>query len=366
MPFGKKKKPESDLKRSKRGQNKQDILKLLVKKFGESTVWVPDKAGHINYPKVEVIPTSSLSLNWVLSRGGIPRGRITLIYGPESSGKTTLCHMIIADIQNLGGKVALIDAETSVEPEYLRKCGVDIDNMYLLQPDTAEQAYTMAERLVVSNQVDAIIIDSVAALITQAELEGEVGDQHVALQARVNARFLKRLNTALKGSKTAIILIQQVRDVIGGGGMRFGPQYSIPGGRALKHWSSIILEVVKGPQMKTGKKYKGFMMKARTKKNKVGPPFRSVDIPIMVERGADGEYDYVNLALSSGAIKKNKGIYYIKKKAIATGYRATYAKLTSNQKVKSYIDGKINEMLAKWADLSGDPGGKDDTDKETE
>jgi recombination protein RecA len=249
----------------------------------------------------DAISTGALSLDLALGIGGIPRGRVTEIFGSEASGKTTLAQHIIAEAQKAGGIAAYIDAEHAFDPRYAANCGVNLHNLYVSQPDTGEQALEITETLVRSSGVDVIVVDSVAALAPKAEIEGEMGDAHVGLQARLMSQALRKLSAAISKSKTAVIFINQLREKVG---VFFGNPEVTPGGRALKFYSSVRIDLRRGESIKQGTETVGSRVKARVVKNKVAPPFRSAEFDIMFNYGISKEGNLVDLGVSTGLVKK--------------------------------------------------------------
>jgi len=249
----------------------------------------------------DAISTGALSLDLALGIGGIPRGRVTEIFGSEASGKTTLAQHIIAETQKSGGIAAYIDAEHAFDPRYAANCGVNLSNLYISQPDTGEQALEITETLVRSGGVDVIVIDSVAALAPRAEIEGEMGDAHVGLQARLMSQALRKLSAAISKSKTAVVFINQLREKVG---IVFGNPEVTPGGRALKFYSSVRIDLRRGDSIKQGTEMVGTRVRARVVKNKVAPPFRSAEFDIMFNHGISREGNLVDLGVTTGVIKK--------------------------------------------------------------
>ncbi len=278
-------------------------LANLKKRFGEGTIM---KLGEAERSKIAAIPTGSLSLDLALGIGGVPRGRITEIYGPESSGKTTICQHIIAEAQRMGGIAAFVDVEHALDPDYARRCGVNVDDLYISQPDTGEQALEIAEALIRSGAVDVVVIDSVAALVPRAEIEGEMGDSHVGLQARLMSQALRKLVGAIKTSNTALIFTNQLRQKIG---IMFGNPETTSGGMALKFYASVRLDVRRIEGIKSAGNTVGSRTRVTVKKNKVAAPFRQAEFDIMYNKGISKSGDLLDLGATMGIIDK-RGAFY--------------------------------------------------------
>jgi len=288
--------------------DKEKALELAIsqieKHFGKGSIMKLGEAA-IGSP-IESIPSGSLALDLALGVNGIPRGRITEIFGPEASGKTTLGQHIIAEVQKRGGMAAYIDVEHALDPAYAANCGVNIDDLLISQPDTGEQALEITEALVRSGAIDAIIIDSVAALVPRAEIEGEMGDTHVGLQARLMSQALRKLAAAIGKSGTAVIFINQLREKVG---IIFGNPEVTPGGRALKFYSSVRIDLRRIETIKQGNEAVGSRVKARVVKNKVAPPFKSAEFDIMFAHGISREGDLVDLGVALDIIKKTGAFF---------------------------------------------------------
>nr|AAK15321.1 RecA [Thermus thermophilus HB27] len=277
----------------------ENALKAIEKEFGKGAVM---RLGEMPKQQVDVIPTGSLALDLALGIGGIPRGRIVEIYGPESGGKTTLGLTIIAQAQRRGGVAAFVDAEHALDPLYAQRLGVQVEDLLVSQPDTGEQALEIVELLARSGAVDVIVVDSVAALVPRAEIEGEMGDQHVGLQARLMSQALRKLTAVLAKSNTAAIFINQVREKVG---VTYGNPETTPGGRALKFYASVRLDVRKsGQPIKVGNEAVAVKVRVKVVKNKLAPPFREAELEIYFGRGLDPVADLVNVAVAAGVIEK--------------------------------------------------------------
>ncbi len=289
-----------------------------------------------------VISTGSMSVDLALGVGGVPRGRVLEIYGPESGGKTTLSLHIVAEAQKAGGVAAFIDAEHALDPTYAKAIGVDIDNLLVSQPDTGEQALEIAELLVRSGAVDVVVIDSVAALVPRAEIEGDMGDTHVGLQARLMSQALRKLTGVLSKSKTTAIFINQIREKIG---VMYGNPETTPGGRALKFYSSVRMEVRRVTDVKVGADKVGNVTRVKITKNKVAPPFKEAEVSIMFGQGIDKLGDLINIATDLDIIQKSGSWYSYGSERLAQGKEKTAALLQENEAMVAEIKNKVVTQL---------------------
>jgi len=319
---------------------KQKALELAIgqieKRFGKGSIMKLGESAAMS--PVEVIPSGSLSLDLALGVGGIPRGRITEIFGPEASGKTTLGQHIIAETQKRGGIAAYIDVEHALDPSYAGRCGVNVDDMLISQPDTGEQALEITEALVRSGAVDTIVIDSVAALVSQAEIEGEMGDTHVALQARLMSQALRKLAAAIGKTRTAVIFVNQLREKVG---IVFGNPEVTPGGRALKFYSSVRIDLRRSDTIKEGTEAIGSRVKARVVKNKVAPPFRSAEFDIMFDHGISREGDLLDLSTELGLVSKSGAFFSYGDIRLGQGRENAKQYLAHNPELAQEIEQKI-------------------------
>ncbi len=318
------------------GQIEKRFGKGAIMKLGESTAMFP----------VEIIPSGSLALDLALGVGGIPRGRITEIFGPEASGKTTLGQHIIAEAQRRGGVAAYIDVEHALDPDYAGRCGVNIDDMLISQPDTGEQALEITEALVRSGAVDIIVIDSVAALVPQAEIEGEMGDAHVGLQARLMSQALRKLASAIAKSGTAVVFINQLREKVG---IFFGNPEVTPGGRALKFYSSVRVDLRRADTIKQGDVAIGNRVKARVVKNKVAAPFRSAEFDIMFDRGISREGNLLDLGVGLGLVSKSGAFFSCGDTRLGQGRESTKQYLQEHPELAQELEQQIRTSAMKPA-----------------
>lgn len=280
-----------------------NILATIRKRFGEGAIMRLGDAQHLH---VDVIPTGSLALDIALGIGGLPRGRVVEIYGPESSGKTTLCQHVIAEAQKMGGICAFIDMEHALDPRYAARCGVDVNNLYVSQPDTGEQALEIADTLIRSGTMDVVVIDSVAALVPRAEIEGEMGDAHMGLQARLMSQALRKMSGLIKQTNTVVIFTNQLRMKIG---VMFGNPETTSGGNALKFYASVRLDIRRLETIKDKNEIIGSRARVKVKKNKVAPPFTECEFDIMYNEGISKTGDVVDLGVQMGLLDK-RGAYY--------------------------------------------------------
>lgn len=320
-------------------KNLDAALKSINKNFGQGAAM---RLGEKPIDEIEVIPTGSLSLDVALGVGGVPRGRVVEIYGPESSGKTTVALHIIAEAQKNGGIAAFIDAEHALDPVYAAKLGVNIDELIVSQPDDGEQALDIAEALVKSAALDVIVIDSVAALVTKQEIEGDMGGSHIGLQARLMSQALRKLTAILNKTKTTAVFINQLREKVG---VMFGNPEVTPGGRALKFYSSVRLEVRRGDAIKKGNEIIGNRTKVKVVKNKVAPPFKTAEFDIMYGEGISREGDVCDIAVALDIIAKSGSWYSYNGARIGQGRENVKKYLSENYNVLEEISAKVKEKL---------------------
>ena len=295
---------------------------------------------------VETIPTGSLSLDMALGVGGVPRGRVTEIFGAESAGKSTVAQHIMAEAQKAGGTAAYIDAEHAMDPSYAGNLGVDLAELLVSQPDTAEQALEIAEYLVRSGAVDVVVIDSVAALVPRAEMEGDMGDSHMGLQARIMSQALRKLSAAINRSNTSVVFINQLREKIG---VVFGNPEVTPGGRALKFYSSVRIDLRRVESIKQGSQVVGTRVRARVVKNKVAPPFRTAEFDIMFNRGISKEGDILDIASTDGIIKKAGSFYSYGEVRLGQGRESAKEYLYQHKDMASEVEERIRNSAVQMA-----------------
>jgi recombination protein RecA len=314
-------------------------LQDITKRYGDGAIMLLGDAKHL---QVEVIPTGSLSLDIALGVGGIPRGRITEIFGPEASGKTTLAQHIVAEAQALGGTAAFIDMEHALDPSYAARCGVDVDNLLISQPDTGEQALEITETLVRSGAVDVVVIDSVAALVPRAEIEGDMGDPHMGIQARLMSQALRKLSGAIKQTNTAVIFTNQLRQRIG---VVFGNPETTPGGMALKFYSSLRLDMRRIQSIKLGSEIIGNRTRVRVVKNKVAAPFKTAEFDIMYNEGISKMGDLLDLATQLNIIDKRGSFYSYGERRLAQGRENAKEFLRQNPEIGQEIETTIRQKI---------------------
>ncbi|GIP33144.1 recombinase RecA [Paenibacillus sp. J2TS4] len=312
-------------------------LRNIEKMFGKGSIM---KLGESTHMQVETVPSGSLALDLALGIGGFPRGRIIEVYGPESSGKTTVALHAIAEVQKIGGQAAFIDAEHALDPQYAKKLGINIDELLLSQPDTGEQGLEIAEALVRSGAVDIIVIDSVAALVPKAEIEGEMGDSHVGLQARLMSQALRKLSGAINKSKVIAIFINQLREKVG---VMFGNPEVTPGGRALKFYSTIRLDVRRVETLKQGNDMIGNRTRIKVVKNKVAPPFKQADIDIMYGEGISREGSIIDIGTEMDIIDKSGAWYSYENERLGQGRENAKQYLRDNPQIAETIEKKIRD-----------------------
>lgn len=332
--MAKEKKPPKELVKEVRNPEQKEVDKLvedIQEKFGEGMIM---KLGDVKKVDVESIPTGSVSLDIAMGIGGVPRGRIIEVYGPESSGKTTLTLHIVANSQKLGGTAAFVDAEHALDPEYAKRLGVNIKDLLVSQPDTGEQALDIVETLVRSGVVDVIVVDSVAALVPRAEIEGEMGDQHVGRQARLMSQALRKLTAIIARSNATVIFINQIRMKIG---VMFGNPETTTGGQALKFYSSVRVEVRRAAQIKKGEDVVGNRVKVKIVKNKVAPPFKTAEFDIMYNEGISLAGDLLDTGVKYEVVKKSGNSLSYGEEKLGAGREAAKAFLKENPKVADKI-----------------------------
>ena len=337
-------------------------MSQIEKQFGKGSVM---KLGEFKAMEIEAIPTGALSLDIALGIGGVPRGRIIEVFGPESSGKTTLALHIVAEAQKMGGEAAFIDAEHALDPVYAKKLGVDIDNLIVSQPDTGEQALEITESLVRSGALDVIVVDSVAALVPKAEIDGDMGDSHMGLQARLMSQALRKLAGAINKSKTVLIFINQLREKIG---VMFGNPETTTGGRALKFYASVRMDIRRIENIKQDGEVKGNRVRVKVIKNKVAPPFREAEFDIVYGQGISKEGNILDMAVNLDIVEKAGSWFSYNGERIGQGRENVKRYLIENPEIMKEIENKIRDNFSQAFEksLADDEPKKDKKDKEDE
>jgi len=329
------KKVETVSKATSKEEALQRVIAQIEKQYGQGAIMQMDEH---KYAKIEGIPTGSLSLDFALGGAGIPRGRVTELFGPESSGKTTLALHVIANAQRAGGVAAFIDAEHALDPTWAKRLGIDVSSLLISQPDTGEQALEITEMLIRSNSVDVIVVDSVAALTPKAEIEGEMGDTHMALQARLMSQAMRKLTAVINKSKTALVFINQIRMKIG---VMFGNPETTPGGRALKFYSSVRIDLRRLTTLKDNTGAIGSRIRARVVKNKIAPPFRDGEFDLMFDSGISYEGDLIDLGLGCNVIERSGAWLNYGDMRIGQGRENAKKFLSENKDLRKEIKNKI-------------------------
>ncbi len=325
--------------KSDRNKVLESTLATINKRFGEGAIM---KLGDATALEIEAIPTGSLSLDAAIGVGGMPRGRIIEIFGPESSGKTTLCLHTIAEAQKLGGICAFVDVEHALDPAYARKIGVDVDALYISQPDTGEQALEIAEALVRSGAVDVVVVDSVAALVPRAEIEGEMGDSHMGLQARLMSQAMRKLSGVVKQTNTVLIFTNQLRQKIG---VMFGNPETTPGGMALKFYTSVRLDIRRIQSLKASGEAIGNRTRVTVKKNKVAPPFKKAEFDIMFNEGISRSGEVLDLAVENDIITKRGSFYSYEGTRLGQGRENAKTFLRANPDLLAAIEDQLRALM---------------------
>ena len=338
-----------------KGKALSAALGQIEKQFGKGSVMRLGDGGTV--ANVEAVPTGSLGLDLALGIGGLPRGRVVEIYGPESSGKTTLTLQVIAEAQKLGGTAAFIDAEHALDPAYAKKLGVNIDDLLVSQPDSGEQALEITDMLVRSGAVDVVVVDSVAALTPKAEIEGEMGDSHMGLQARLMSQALRKLTANIKRSNTLVIFINQIRMKIG---VMFGNPETTTGGNALKFYASVRLDIRRIGSIKKGEEVIGSQTRVKVVKNKLAPPFRQCEFDILYDQGISKEGELIDLGVANDVIEKSGAWYSYKKDRIGQGKDNARLFLKENSAIAVEIESRIRE-LTRSQSQSGVTGTEDES-----
>ena len=337
----------------------ETVLSQIEKKFGVGAVM---KLGDNSRMNVEHISTGSIGLDYALGIGGLPRGRITEMYGPESSGKTTLALHAVAEAQKMGGQAAFIDVEHALDPVYAKNLGVDIDNLWGSQPDSGEQALEIAESLIRSGAIDIIVIDSVAALVPKAEIEGEMGDSLPGLQSRLMSQAMRKLSSIISKSNCVAIFINQLRLKIG---VMYGNPETTTGGMALKFYASVRMEIRKAETLKNGSEMIGSHTKVKIVKNKVAPPFKTAEFDIMYGTGISHESELIELGLNLGVLVRSGAYYSFEGERLGQGKENTKATLSANKELAKAVEEKINEALAKLRNPEAEAKDENNESKES-
>jgi recombination protein RecA len=324
---------------AERGRAVDAAILAIEKQFGRGSIM---KLGSSERQQVDTIPTGSIALDLALGVGGIPRGRVTEIFGPESSGKTTLCQHVLAEAQRRGGVVAFIDVEHALDPGYARACGVNVDELLVSQPDTGEQALEITETLIRSGGIDCVVVDSVAALVPRAEIEGEMGDSFVGIQARLMSQALRKLTGAVSRSNTALIFTNQLREKIG---VMFGNPETTPGGRALKFYSSVRLDIRRVETIKTGTESVGNRVRVKVVKNKVAPPFRVAEFDVMYGEGISKEGGLLDVGVAMDIVTKTGAWFTFGETRLGQGREASKEFLRANREIAAEIERLIRAKM---------------------
>ena len=328
-----------DRAQAERGRAVTAAIQAIEKQFGTGSIM---KLGAQSITAIDVIPTGSIALDLALGVGGIPRGRITEIFGPESSGKTTICQHVIAEAQRRGGVAAFIDVEHALDPAYARACGVNVDELLVSQPDTGEQALEITETLIRSGGIDCVVLDSVAALVPRAEIEGEMGDSFVGIQARLMSQALRKLTGAVSRSNTSLIFTNQLREKIG---VMFGNPETTPGGRALKFYASVRLDIRRIETIKTGTESVGNRVRIKVVKNKVAPPFRVAEFDVMYGEGVSKEGGLLDVGVAMSVVTKTGAWFTFEETRLGQGREASKDFLRANPDIAAEIDRRIRGRI---------------------
>jgi recombination protein RecA len=346
--------PPDDKERAEKGKNLETAMSQIERQFGKGAIM---RLGNDEVRKMDIIPTGALSLDLALGIGGLPRGRVVEIYGPESSGKTTLALHVIAEAQRNGGNAAFIDAEHALDPIYARAIGVDIDELLISQPDTGEQALEIADMLIRSGALDVVVIDSVAALVPRAELEGDMGDTHVGLQARLMSQALRKLSGTINRSHTTAVFINQIREKIG---VMFGSPETTPGGRALKFYASVRIDIRRIEAIKVGTDNVGNRVRTKIVKNKVAPPFRLAEFDIMFGEGISREGSLLDVAVEEGIVQKAGAWYTYDGDQLGQGREKAKDHLRANPELAMQLQDQVLRAVG-VIDDDEKPGERDDS-----